>query len=1082
MKNKPLSNVPGTRDIPFKRLRNVLIISCYLLVFCIPHSIAVINLSSDIKVQIHGKNITIDGFISQIEKQTDYLFVYSKNEVDTENKLEVSEGTKTVGEYMKEAFGGSGINYIFENKYIVLTKNSVQGVMQQKQRITGKITDDAGMEIIGANVTEKGTGNGTISDIDGNFALMVEPGKTLVISYIGFQTQEVPAAPNMSIILKEDSKILDEVVVVGYGTLDKKEITSSITSLKNDDLIGGAVGNPILAIQGKVTNLSIDHNSDINAGTTIQLRGANSVKVGQGPLIVVDGIPGGNINEIQKEDIVSIDVLKDASAAAIYGTRGSGGVILVTTRQAKEGPVQLSYHSELTIQTIRKKMDVLSAEEFLQHDMGEDLGARTDWFDEITRSTPFQQRHAITLAGGTDKIKVYTSLYYRNGDGMLIETNRREIGGRMNVDYSVWNDRLRFTGRINYTDVRAKYHDDDNNNYGAFMMAMKLNPTIPVYDPTNPTGYNVLTGGHEQWNPVADIRLRTDTRDYRNLMASLTARLNITDELSTSFTMGNKSNTYRRIRWESAQHKNSIDNKRTGYSKWESDYTNDVTLEWLANYNKMFGEHSIKAVGGWSFQEFNKDGYNANNQNFPVDGVQGWDLGTGTDLSDGKAGMGSFKDPRARLIAFLGRINYSFQDKYIMSLSARYEGTSRLAPDERWGLFPALSAGWRISSEPFMRSLEWMSDLKLRFGIGKTGNMEGGDYNKDVVVRMYGPDTWWLNDGRWFRTYGLSHNVNPYLRWEEKTEYNLGLDFAFLNNRIYGKLDLYKRVVDGLIYEISVPQPPAVHDKMTMNTGKMTNTGWEFEIGGVPVRNKDWEWDTTLRLSQNTSKLNSLWGSQTFWDRKGFEAPGNPGNAVRLIAGEKIGQYYIWKYAGIDDDGNWLLYDKDNNVIPANKKTNEDKRFMGNAIPKVIASWDNHIRYKNFDLNLYFRSFIDFDVFNKIDMYYGLANVKGQNYLKTAVTKNAHIKGEKELCDYWLEDGTFLKLDAITLGYRFTIPAWQKYVKDIRVSLTARDLFCITGYSGLDPEVNLNGLDPGFEERNTYPKLRTFTLGFQFNF
>ncbi len=952
------------------------------------------------------------------------------------------------------------------------------------QRITiqGVVKDASGMEIIGANIVEKGTTNGSISDLNGQFSLQVEPGKILVVTYVGYIPQEIPAKATMEIILQEDSKALDEVVVIGYGTLDRKEVTSSVSSVRNSDLIGGAIANPLLAIQGKVTNLSIVSTGDVNSGTSVQLRGANSINVGQGPLIVVDGIPGGNLNEIQKEDIVSIDVLKDASAAAIYGTRGSGGVILVTTRQANEGPLQVSYTSELTVQTVRKTPEVLTADEFLQYNRGTDHGARTDWFDEVTRSTPFQQRHALTLSGGSKNVKVYTSLYYKNAEGMMIESARREIGGRLNVDYSVWEDRLRFTGRINYTDVRAKYHDDDNNNYGAFMMAMKLNPTWPVYDETNPTGYNVLLGGHEEWNPVADLKLRTDTRDYRNLMASLTARLNITEDLSTSFTMGNKSNNYRRIRWESAQHKNSRDNNRNGWSKWESDYVNDVSLDWLVNYNKFFGEHSVKAVGGWSFQEFNKDGYNAENYDFPVDGVQGYDLGSGVYLSDGRAGMGSFKDPRSRLVAFLGRVNYSYKDRYMASVSARYEGTSRLAPEERWGLFPAVSAGWRISSEEFMQGLTWISDLKIRFGIGKTGNMEGGSYNKNVVERMYGADTWWLANGTWFKTYGLSHNVNKDLKWEEKTEYNIGLDYSFLNNRLYGKLDLYKRKSDGLIYDISVPQPPAVHDKMTMNSGELTNKGWELEIGGVPVRKKDWEWSTSLKLSQNTTTLNSLWGSQTYWDRKGFEAPGSPGTAVRLIAGEKIGRFYIWKYAGIDDEGNWLLYDKNDNVIPANKKTQDDKRFIGNAIPKVIVSWENNIRYKDFDLNLYFRSFIKYDVFNKINMYYGLANVQNQNVLKTAVTENAHIKGEKELCDFWLEDGTFLKLDAVTLGYRFKIPAIQNYVRDIRVSLTARDLFCITGYSGLDPEVDTNGLDPGFEERNTYPKLRTFTLGLQFNF
>ncbi len=970
------------------------------------------------------------------------------------------------------------VNAFASNESILPNIDNVMIIQQNSIVVKGIVVDVKGEPVIGANIVEKGTTNGTVTDMDGAFSLSVSKKAVLEISYIGFASQEITVKEGrpVKVVLKEDSQALEEVVVVGYGTLDKKEVTSSVSSVKNKDFIAGAIASPLEAISGKVSNLSIvsTNGADPNTGVSLQLRGANSINAGQGPLVVVDGIPGGNINDIQKEDIVSIDVLKDASAAAIYGTRGSGGVILVTTKQASGEKVSLSYTTELTLETVRKKADVLSADEFLQHKLGDDRGGRTDWFDEVTNNNPFTHRHAITLQGGSKNFKTYTSLYFKNANGMAIESGRREIGGRTTLNYDLFDGRLKFTGRVSYADITA-----DKSSNGIFKMALKLNPTIPVYDEKNPTGYNVLLGGWEEYNPVADVKLKEDQSHYKNLMASLTTQFNITNDLNTVLTMGVKSNEERDIYWESAEHKNSRDNGVRGSAEMRQQQWTDLSLDWLFNYNKQFDKHSVKAVAGYSFQEFGHDGFFAKNRDFPVDGVKWWDLGTGSYLSDGRADLGSWKSPRERLIAFLARVNYSYANKYMAAVSARYEGISKLSPDQRWGLFPSVSAGWRISEEAFMEDFDWLSDLKIRFGFGITGN---ADFGTGVGTRMYSPDTWWLNSGRWFKTYGLAHNVNPDLKWEQKKEFNYGVDFAFFNHRLSGKVDVYRRKVDDLIYSISVPQPPAVHDQTTMNTGNLENKGFEIEMTGVVVDTKDWNYTTTIKASHNVTTLKSLWGSQTYWDRKGFEAPGSPGTAVRLVAGEDIGRFYLWKFAGFDEQGNWLLYNKDGEKIPANKKSQDDKCFMGNAIPKVVLAWENTVSYKNFDLSLFFRSWIGHDVFNKINMYYGLPNVTNQNVLKDAFEKNKDVKGEKELCDYWLEKGTFFKLDAMTLGYTFKIPAIEKYVKSVRASITGRDLFCITGYSGLDPEVNTNGLEPGFEEQDVYPKVRSFTLGLQFNF
>ncbi|MEG1935614.1 MAG: TonB-dependent receptor plug domain-containing protein, partial [Rikenellaceae bacterium] len=421
----------------------------------------------------------------------------------------------------------------------------------------------------------------------------------------------------INIIMENDALITDDVVVVGYGSMQKREVTSSITSIKNKDLIPGVASSPLMAMQGKVTGLSVvsTQGTDPNAGVSLQLRGANSVNASAGPLVVVDGVPGGNINSIPREDIVSIDVLKDASAAAIYGTRASGGVILVTTRQAKSGPVQVSYTGEFSTESIRKKADVLSPEEFVENGQGKDLGYKTDWFDLVTQ-TPFTQRHNISLAGGTDKFNAYTSLNYKNAEGIAIGSERQEIGARFNFNYKTLKDILEFQGNVSYTNVKLKRTSND-----IFNQALKVNPTQTAFNDKDLTGYNVWTGGYDLYNPLADIMLREDQGRQRNLQASLTTKVNITKKLSTQLMIATKDNTSNDIYWRSKQHKTSRESGVAGYASQSMSTYNDVTLDWLVNYKNTWNKHNFGVMAGYSFQEFNGSGFNAENQDFPVDGV-----------------------------------------------------------------------------------------------------------------------------------------------------------------------------------------------------------------------------------------------------------------------------------------------------------------------------------------------------------------------------------------------------------------------------------------------------------------------------
>jgi TonB-linked SusC/RagA family outer membrane protein len=956
-------------------------------------------------------------------------------------------------------------------------KNWVRAAIQAN--VKGRVTDKSGTPLPGATVRVKGGSQAAVTNTDGDFNIANVTGNVvLVVSYTGYVTQEIPlnGRSQVNINLEEDAANLNEVVVVGYGSLDRKELTSSVSTLRQEDLIAGAV-SPLIAIQGKVPglNISSSNGTDPNAGVSLQLRGVNSVNASQGPLVVIDGVPGGDLNSVVKEDIESINVLRDASAAAIYGTRASGGVILVTTKRPQAGKPVVTFTSELFTETVRKRPEMLSADEFVANGLGEDLGHRTDWYDEVTRDNPFSQRYVLSMSGGSENANLYTTLFKRNAKGIALGSERDEVGGRINSNFKMFDGVAELSTNISYNQVNADFGNND-----VFNMALVLNPTETPYNAADVTGYNVLVGGYDYWNPLAEVALRSDQRQYKYLLANTTLKINLSKDLFTSATFGIKSNNdYGRF-YRSAQHRESRLNGIDGYGSQDFNKYDDRIFEWTLNYTKRFGEHSINAVGGYSYQDFNGEGFNANNSNFPVDGIRENDLGTGTFLVDGRAGLGSFKNPTVKLAAFFGRVNYSFKDRYILTAAIRHEGSSKFAPGNRWGTFPGLSVGWRASEESFIKNLNVFDDLKFRAGYGETGN-EG--FNANVATRMYSADTWYLANGEWIRTYGVRHNQNQNIRWEVKKEYNIGMDFAFFNRKLSGRFDYYKRKIDDLIYDISVSQPPAIHDKTTMNIGSMQNEGYEFELTYNAVNNSDWKYTTSLVASHNKSTLNSLYGSQTFSDRKGFPAPGSPGNAVRLYPGEQIGRFFIWQFAGFTPEGNWMLYDENNEAfdVTQRNKTNADKRFIGNGIPKLQLSWNHSVSYKNWDASVYLRSWLNYDVFNMMAMYYSLPNVQGQNVLKDAYEKHKDIRGEKELSDYWLEKGNFLKVDVISLGYTFN-KNWIKPLKNLRLYASGRDLFVFTKYSGLDPEVNINGLEPGFEERNAYPKTRTFMFGLQANF
>lgn len=971
---------------------------------------------------------------------------------------------------------------------LIMTAISAATYAGNPVTVKGVITDSSGEPLVGATIAVPGTTTGTTADIDGKFTLKVEDDQTIQVTSVGFQTVKLKIGKNreFNIVMKDDMQTLKDVVVVGYGTMEKKRVTSSITSIKGDNLVTGLGGSTIAtALQGKVTGLTISGSSSPNSSNGYQLRGVASVNAGRGPLVVIDGVPGGDLRMINQEDVASIDVLKDASAGAIYGTRAAGGVILVTTKHAQEGKVKATYTTELSTETIRKSLDILSSRDYLEYGLGQDYGYDTDWYKQLVNENQLSQRHVLSVSGGSKALQVYTSLVYQDLKGIVIGDGRKDYSGRMNAKYKMFDGKVELTVNAQYREANR----DTRMGSSSAQQAITLNPTIPVMNPNDPRQYNVNTigVGGTTWNPVADIKLK----DYKGidkwLQADATLKINLMEGLSVQSTFGVDNRQWQEYSYYHQNHLSMITANKRGRAYHYFSKTENRNVEAYASYMHDFNNlHRVDAVMGWSFYQTGGESFDMTNGNFTVDGIGGWDMSAGTDLSDGLASMNSYKKPRERLMSFFARGNYSYDDKYMATLSFRREGSSRFGANHRWGNFWAISGGWRISKEKFMKDITWINDLKLRAGYGVTGN---NDFGSGYTVRTYKSNDMWPTYGIWQPGYGSTRNINPDLKWEEKKELDLGIDFSLFQNRISGKFDYYVRKVDDMLFEVPAPQPPMVFGTIMKNAGTLTNRGWEFEITGQIIKSRNLNYSSTLRLSHNTSKIDNLGDTNSYLYGGAF--PQSMGYATKLVNGSKVGQFWLFKYAGLDSNGKWLIYDKDNNVVPvssgtASNLTDANKHYVGNAIPKLILSMDHSLSYRNFDLGLSLRSWIGYDVFSQLNLYHGLKSSSQDNLLKIAFTDNKNINDTRILTDYFLNNATFLKIDALTLGYTLDTSKWQKYLSTARVYLTVRDLARFTKYPGYNPEVNINGLEPGFEYiRSTssmYPQTIHWTLGVQLSF
>lgn len=978
--------------------------------------------------------------------------------------------------------------------FLLLTLLSFSLTALAQQKVTGKVKDSSGEPVIGASVVVKGNNTmGTITDFDGNFMLDVPAKSVLVISYIGYVTQEVPTAGknSLEIVLKEDTKTLDEVVVIGYGTQRKGDVTSSVASVKADNFVKGAVKDVGQLIQGKVAGLAITNpNGDPTGSTQIRLRGTNTIGgANTAPLVLIDGIPG-ELGTVAPEDVESVDVLKDGSAAAIYGTRGTNGVILITTKQAKGVDInQVEYNGYVSTSLIAKKLDMLNADEFRTLYPDQDHGADTDWIDEISR-TPVSHVHNLSLMGGNSKTNYIANLNYASRQGIMKKSDFESFQGRIEVTHRMFDDKL----KLKFGLFGKKNQMESTTSGGSFRgwvygQATRRNPTDPIRNEDGTWNENVSKFEYE--NPLALLYEAEGNVKKTQLRYNGNIVYNPIKDLTLSAVFSYIRDNMNRGYGETLNHISAL---RDGLAGWSSvgAYTKmEKLMELTAQYNKEIGAHKFSVLGGYSYNETDFEELWIDNYGFQDDYFGGWhNIGIGSALKDGKANIGSKKTP-TNLIGFFGRATYSFKNRYLLMGALRYEGASQLwGTDNAWGLFPSISVGWRITEEAFMKNQKIFDDLKLRVGYGVTGSQPKDPF-LGVAMLKYG--SYAFVNGNWVQTIVPASNPNPDLKWEEKKETNIGLDFVSWGGRLSGSIDYYNRDVDGLIYEYGVPTPPNLYNKTMANGGTMRNRGVEVLVTVVPVQNKDFEWSTTGTFSLNSNKLISLSGSifksdYDYFNTGTVEYSGQVADSHRVQVGESIGNFYGFKVVDVDSEGRWIYEDRNGELVNYKDFTHapEDKHVIGNGLPKWYAGWNNTLRYKNFDLNVTMRGAFGFQIINGGRMNY--ENVKNSRFENRLKSVNDLVFGkhtlspevEPEFNSYYVEDGDYWKIDNITLGYSFGQVG--KYIKSLRIYGSVLNALTITGYKGIDPEVSTDGLTPGYDTRDRYPSVRSFTFGVNVKF
>ncbi len=944
--------------------------------------------------------------------------------------------------------------------------------------------------IAGASLSLKGTQTATATDESGDFTIQYTSPAVLVVTALGFVGEDVNLTnqTTLTIRLLASEETLEEVVVVGYGTQRRGEVTSAISSVKAEDFTKGTVRDAAQLIQGKVAGMRITTPSgDPTGSTQINLRGLNSINGSQNPLVLIDGVPG-DIATVAPEDIESVDVLKDGSAAAIYGTRATGGVLLITTRKnrSSESKTSIEYNGYANVQTIQRRPDMMDASDFrrLISEGYEytDYGGNTNWLDQVLQ-TPVSHNHNLTFFGGNSRTNFTGSLNYRNWEGIMLTTGQERLNVRAALNHDMFDGKLRTN--IQVINQTSKSNQGGTGGY-IWRQAMIRNPTDNIY---NEDGGWQERNDYAYDNPLGLIHESINDRIFRESRFSGSVDYRPIGDLSLKMLISRVINNNLTGNSTTFDHVNTTKNNLNGTASRSTGANTEDLLELTANYNKSFDDHRFTLLGGYSYQYNVGESFEVYNFDFPTDEYTYNRLESGTALQRGLATMESEKD-MWKLAGFFGRVNYSWKDRYMLTASIRREGSSAFGANYQWGTFPGVSAAWNVANEEFMQPVAFVSEFKLRGGFGVTGTIANNPYQSQTSYNFNTSQGAYIN-GKWVPGFVPARNFNPDLRWEKKEEWNVGLDFGFMKNRVTGSLDYYVRNVKDLLYNFPVPTPPYLFGNMMLNAGEMQNSGFEVLVNVRAVETKTVKWNTNVTFSTNKNKLVNLSNEQFNVTREFFDA-GHTGEPIqisthRVAVGGPIGQYFVYKSVGLDENGGWLVESREGEVISMEDATPEDRQYYGNGIPKFNVGWNNTVNIQNFDVSVNFRGAFGHQVLNMQSLYYDNPVNRSYNVLKTAFDPidGKELRNSLVYVSHYIEDADYLKIDNVTLGYTFK-PNSIKGISNLRIYFSGLNLYTFTGYRGIDPEaVSYSGdftFAPGMDHRDKYPSTRTYTMGLNVTF
>lgn len=973
----------------------------------------------------------------------------------------------------------------------MLMSLSVTSVYAQNATVKGKVIDDMGDPIIGANVIEKGTTNGTVTDLDGNYTISLGDLKKAILQYsfVGFNTTDeaVKGRNKIDIQLAPSVVNLGEVVAIGYGTQTRREITGSVANVSEENFNKGISRDASDLLQGKVAGLNITSGSgDVTRGSQIRLRGTSTLQNDQGPMIVIDGVPGGDMTTVSPTDIESISVLKDASSAAIYGSRAAGGVILITTKRGSGSKTTVNYDGYVTIDHVANKPDMLNASEWREANksLGNDVSgydgytADTDWFGEMLR-TGFSQNHALSLSGGTSKSNYRASYNYLDRNGIARDNWMKRHTFRFQMQQRAINDRLRIglTGSATLTDMQMPFADD-------YILAYNMLPVYPVFNEDG-SYYKGANNNYDQGNPVQnqDQNYKKGSNVYFygqgdvqfEIISGLTTKVNL---YKSRF-----SNDYRE--WQDPDNSRGDDNN--GYAVRRSRVWNRELMEWTASYEKTFGpegRNKINGIAGYSWESNEFSSFYAKATDYAVSSMGADNIQSGNSLKKGEV---TSDRNEYKLISLFARAHYSFNDKYMITGTVRRDGSSKFGKNNKWGTFPSVSAAWAVNQESFLKDTKWINDLKLRAGYGITGNQDGLMPYKSL--ELYQASGSYFSNGSQLIAFKVSQNANPNLKWEQTAMFNVGVDFQLFNGRFGGTVEYYDKKTSDMLYNYAVPTPTYVYNQIAANVGDMSNKGIEIMLNVDIFRSKSFTWNSSVNLSHNKNKITKLSNDLYSTDRVYVGDPwirGASGVTSHVVEeGRPVGQFFMLKCNGIDENGKFIIED----INGDGQITDDDRTYVGDAQPDLTFGWNNSFTWKNWDASFFIRGTIGNKILDNPRAAYGNNTyLSGANALNDPLIHT--LRENSRVCSYYVEDGSFARLDNMSIGYTFNTKKIN-WLDKARIYFAAQNLFVITAYKGLDPEVELYrgaaddsnaGLSPGIEPRNYMPKARSFTLGVNLSF